>query len=147
MIQSEHIQELVESVWSTMLEMQLRVVDTISLDLPGCLVTACVHITGSWEGSVLIQCSEGSAQGLAGRMFGMGTEEVSAEEVRDAMGELANMVGGNFKGLLSGDCYISLPTVVTGPDYSVTVKGAQVLHTVGFDGEGELILVEVYQRG
>ena len=34
--------------------------------------------------------------------------------MRDAVGELANMVGGNIKALMPGSCQLSLPTVAEG---------------------------------
>jgi chemotaxis protein CheX len=43
-------------------------------------------------------------------------------EMTDALGEVCNMVAGNFKNKISGlgdGCMLSPPTVVTGSDYSM----------------------------
>jgi chemotaxis protein CheX len=145
-IPTEHIAELVSNVWSTMLGTELLAMDPGPVAVPPTLVSACVQITGDWEGTVLLQCSLGYAGVLAGRMFEMGPDEVSPEEVRDAMGELVNMVGGNFKGLLSCPAQISLPTVVEGGTYSIRIKGASLANSLQFDDGGDPLLVQVYAR-
>jgi chemotaxis protein CheX len=43
-------------------------------------------------------------------------------EVSDALGEVCNMVAGNFKNKIAGlaeGCMLSPPTVITGSDYSL----------------------------
>jgi chemotaxis protein CheX len=43
-------------------------------------------------------------------------------EVSDALGEVCNMVAGNFKNKISGlgeGCMLSPPTVITGSDYNL----------------------------
>lgn len=146
MIATEHIAELVVNVWSTMLGTELLEVEPAPVTTPATLVSACIQVTGDWEGTVLLQCSLGYAQALAGTMFEMGPDELSAEEVRDAMGELVNMVGGNFKGLLDGSCLISLPTVVEGGEYSISIKGASLRNALQFEDDGHPLLVHVYSR-
>ena len=45
----------------------------------------------------------------------------------DAFGEVGNMVAGNFKNKVQGlgdSCMLSVPTVVTGTDYSLHSNGA-----------------------
>ena len=44
-------------------------------------------------------------------MFGVDPESISVEQVEDALGELANMTGGNFKSLVPGPSVLSLPRV------------------------------------
>jgi len=49
-------------------------------------------------------------------------ECTSAESIRDALGEICNMVAGSFKAQLSDiatQCMLSVPTVVSGKDYEL----------------------------
>ncbi len=58
---------------------------------------------------------------MAFKMLGAETDK-NSQEVRDAFGEICNMVAGNFKNKISGlgeGCMLSVPTVVTGNDYSL----------------------------
>jgi chemotaxis protein CheX len=146
MIATEHIADLVTNVWSTMLSTDLTALDPGPVAVPPTLVTSCIQVTGDWEGTVLVQCSLGYARALADRMFEADPGELSPEEVRDAMGELVNMVGGNFKGLLGGTCLISLPTVVEGGEYSISIKGAALMNALRFSDGGHPLLVNVYSR-
>jgi chemotaxis protein CheX len=55
------------------------------------------------------------------KMLGVGLEEVDAE-ISDSLGEICNMVAGNFKNKITGlgdGCLLSPPTVITGSDYSM----------------------------
>lgn len=102
-------------------------------------LTACVQINGEWQGAVLVQCSVAAASAIT-RML-LRTEHVDPAEVRDALGELANMIGGNIKALLPGPSRLSLPAVVEGYDHHVSVPGTVELTTVPFLFAGDVIAV------
>src|SRR4051812_38858638 len=76
-----------------------------------------VHITGSWSGSVVVECPETFGRVVAATMFGSAPDDVTEDELVDVMGELANMTGGNVKALLESNSSLSLPTVVRGSDF------------------------------
>ena len=55
-------------------------------------------------------------------MLGMECDEVN-DDLNDAIGEIANMLGGGVKQVLSKgglDVKLSTPTVISGEDYTVT---------------------------
>jgi len=81
--------------------------------------TAMVGLAGSLRGVVTFCCGALSANQIAARMLG---SEVACteEQVWDAVGEICNMVAGNFKNKLigfDGSCLLSVPAVVTGRTY------------------------------
>jgi hypothetical protein len=81
------------------------------LDLgPGALA-ARVRISGLWDLSLVLRCQREVAMRWAAAMFNRNTAETTNEDLRDAMGELANMVAGNLKGLLPGEFRLGLPVV------------------------------------
>ena len=58
---------------------------------------------------------------MASKMLGVELDKVGPE-ISDAIGEVCNMVAGNFKNKVAGlaeGCLLSPPTVVTGSDYSL----------------------------
>lgn len=58
--------------------------------------------------------------------------------VRDVIGELANMIGGNLKCVLAGGLRLSMPSVVDGPDHSLRVCRAGIRERLVFECvEGE----------
>jgi chemotaxis protein CheX len=125
------IAELTAMIWSTTLNMEmLPSDDTDPEGWPFPSVEAQVHITGSWNGVVAIHTSEQLAARVARQMLNLGRRNPTAEDIQDAFGEVANMTGGNIKGLMSeSDAVMSLPSVVMGRDYSVRVpRTRQVAH-------------------
>jgi chemotaxis protein CheX len=74
-------------------------------------VTASVSVTGAWRGHVLVSCSDAASRNAAAALLGIELDEVTDDDVADALGELANIIGGNVKSLLPEPCALSLPHV------------------------------------
>ncbi len=74
--------------------------------------SASVSVTGAWWGHVVIRCSSAAAQQAASALLGLDGAEATYEDVTDAVGELANIIGGNVKSLLPEPCALSLPHVL-----------------------------------
>lgn len=75
------------------------------------LVRGCLHFRGAWQGVVVLEGSTEIARHAAAGMFGMESELISAEEMRDAWGEIINIVGGNISCFLPEPCQLSTPSV------------------------------------
>jgi chemotaxis protein CheX len=84
-------------------------------------VTSMVGLAGSLCGLLTLRCSSNSAGLMATKM--LGTDGAGAKaQMEDAVGEVCNMVAGNFKNKISGigdGCKLSVPTVITGSNYSL----------------------------
>ena len=82
--------------------------------------TAMVGLAGQLCGVLTLRCSAQSAVTIASKMLGVELKQ-GDEQMWDAIGEVANMIGGNFKNKLTGmsdRCMLSVPTVITGADYT-----------------------------
>ncbi len=136
-----------QEIWAAVLGIELRPAsDTQHHSAEERVVTGAVQITGDWAGACTVQIAEHVAARLAASMFMMELEEVTEEEVTDTVGELANMTGGNVKSTLEGSCQLSLPSVTSGRDYTVSVPGSEVKERVAFDADGELVVVTLFER-
>ncbi len=82
---------------------------------------ATVSFVGDWQGAVLVRCSLPTARKLAERL--LKRDRVSKEDTADAMGELANMIGGNLKSCLPPWVMLSVPNVALGGDLAVRICG------------------------
>lgn len=81
--------------------------------------TAMVGLAGALCGMITIRCAKETAIKLATRMLGEDAKS-NPSMVGDALGELCNMVAGNFKSKISSladHCMMSVPTVIYGEDY------------------------------
>jgi chemotaxis protein CheX len=114
------VNQIVEHVFQTMMEMEVRVADA-PFPPSGDLITAAISLAGSWKGAVLVECGLPEAFLFTSRMIGIDPPTSLNDDVRDALGELANMVGGNLKSVLPGGVSLSLPTVVWGQDYTMQI--------------------------
>ena len=111
--------------------------------------TAMVGLAGALCGMATIRCSRGMADRFASLMLG-GDAGGNPSAARDALGELCNMVAGNFKGKVSGladHCMLSVPTVITGEDYSMTPLEPSDGVTLALKLDGETIWVSLVIHG
>jgi len=76
-------------------------------DGPAC----CVQFAGAWSGGVLLRCDSGLAHACAAIL--LADDACDDAAVRDALGELTNIVAGNLKAVLPAPSHLSLPAVVS----------------------------------
>lgn len=125
-----------------------------SLEIPGDApseegldITSMVGLAGQLQGILTLRCNARSAARMASRMLGVDAESAGAE-MWDAVGEICNMVAGNFKNKISGlgdGCMLSVPTVITGADYSLHPMVNENIRSVFlFEGEPVVLTLEVH---
>ena len=81
--------------------------------------TAMVGMAGQLCGVLSVRCHGKAAALMTSKMLGVELDKIGPE-LEDALGEVCNMVAGNFKNKIAGlaeGCMLSPPTVVTGSDY------------------------------
>ncbi len=136
----------VENIWSSTLSLEARQTETSYTPHEGEEnLTGCVHIMGAWNGTVSLQCPKDMAVQAASIMFGLKCEDTEMEEIQDALGELANMTGGNLKALLPEPCSLSLPTVAI-TDYNFRIPKTELITQVNFDCGGQVFSVSVHKK-
>lgn len=140
----DDIQDVARTIWATLFELPLEDGDGAQLG-PESTVTSCVQINGAWHGAVVLQCPLTLARTLTAAMFQADTAP-QLDEVHDALGELANMLGGNVKALLPGPSRISLPAVAVGSDYHMSVVGTNAVTSVSFTCDGYPLRITLLQQ-
>lgn len=135
--------EVVQSLFATMVGLEVErpaVCRALAHPLP---LAASVHITGPWNGSVLVCASEGLVRRAASRMLQCSQEEVGLAELHDTLGEMANIVGGGIKALVPGPGRLSLPTVFHSRDYAWQVPWSVCLACQAFYCQGQPLVVRL----
>ena len=85
-------------------------------ELPDDVVSSWVDVVGPWTGSVVLTTGAQTAADLTRALLGDHAPELlDHEDVADAFGEIANVVGGNVKAALPGPSGLSLPNVGDAP--------------------------------
>lgn len=109
-------------------------------------VTAMIGFAGSYHGMISINAPQKLAITFASLMLGMEIGEFD-DDVRDALGEIANMIGGSFKHHFVKDGHevrLSTPSVMSGDEYCMNSGSTSDTLTLMFDHGGEHFLVSVY---
>jgi len=125
------VTRVVEEVFRTMLGLEVRPCAAGEMVAPGSL-TAAVHFAGEWKGALLMQCSVPQALDFTARLMPGRQPSGVDDDVRDSLGELANMVGGNLKAVLPTGVGLSIPSVVEGNHYVVHICGGNASQAVRF---------------
>lgn len=144
LIHQSDIKQMTDEIWSGMLQIELKPQSATGQSRRG--IGACVQITGAWEGAVRVDCSLELARLATARFLAVSPSEVQIDQIRDAMGELANMSAGSVKPLLPRPCQLSLPSVADGTDYTLTVPQGEVVLESEFEFQGEGLSVTLLQR-
>ena len=120
---SEEIVSSTNEVFSTMIPMEItsdgsfyQKEDMISTD-----VISLVSFTGEHSGILAIFCCKDIALKITSSMLGIEATEVD-QDTKDAMGEVANMIGGTLKNKIFekfGAMHLSVPIVIAGESLSI----------------------------
>jgi chemotaxis protein CheX len=142
----ELLTQIVESVFITMMDLEVSAGEA-KWRPAGDRMTSFVHLTGDWNGAVMLDCNPQEACKFAGRILCMDPPETADDDVRDVLGELANMIGGNMKSGMSTGTQLSMPSVMDGKDYDVRVCGSEVLERLAFKcAEGDFWITVVTNK-
>jgi chemotaxis protein CheX len=114
LIDEETVQSIAQEAWSALIGDEEFLVP-----LPGGppfdAISSWVEIVGPWNGTVVLTCSRATAEELSRSLLAEHAPPVlDDEDIEDGLGELANVVGGNVKGVLPGPSVLGLPEVGLG---------------------------------
>jgi chemotaxis protein CheX len=118
---SGQIVESTHEIFSSMVMMEVALSGEIKDSIPPLTdsITGVIGLAGTHKGVLAIHFPNTVAMAITGSFLGMDVDEVN-EDVEDAVGELANMLGGSVKAILSAkgrDINLSLPSIISGKSY------------------------------
>ena len=100
-----------------------------------------VNVSGEWEGSVVVECSAAITQHAAAMMFGTDSDDMSSDDLQDALNELTRLVGKRIQSHLPGAGKLSAPKPLKGTELSA-MRG---LEEVELNCEGRPVKISVFQ--
>lgn len=112
--------EAVEEVFSLMMGITCASVEDCPIDEPE-TISAVIGLAGAMSGTCVLRSGERASVRIAGALTGIAMESLD-DMVKDAIGEICNMVAGAWKGKLPGlssSCMLSTPTIVSGSNYQL----------------------------
>jgi hypothetical protein len=111
LIDEPTVQAIAEETWFALVGEDEMLVP-LRGELPADALSSWVEVVGPWTGSVVLTTGARTAADLTRALLGAHAPELlEHEDVADAFGEIANVVGGNVKAALPGPSALSLPEV------------------------------------
>jgi len=143
-IEPDTLRLMADQVWTTLLDPAPVPEHEVDFDVA---IAGHVEVLGTWMGCVQVTTSVDGATALTAQMLALAPADVALDDLQDALGELANILGGSVKSCLADPARLSLPqvgapsrwTVVeTEPSLKVcsTWQGHPIVISV-LDGDGE----------
>lgn len=108
-------------------------------------ITAVIGLAGAMSGACTLCCEQDAALRMAECMVGMRPVEVDAM-VKDAIGEVCNMVAGAWKGkhtTFASGCMLSTPAVVTGTNYQLHMQQQEFRIDRNYRFEGHALNISI----
>ena len=89
----------VRRIFDVAFQMHVETVNSLSLEgtIPSSDVNACIELSGDFNATLELGFPLPTAQRLVSLFTGLHAHEQTADDVADALGEIANMVAGNAK--------------------------------------------------
>jgi len=115
LIDEATVQSIAEDAWTALVG-EDEILMPLPGELPGNVLSSWVDVVGPWTGTVVLTTGRETAAELTRALLGEhAPAELDEEDIADAFGEIANVVGGNVKAALPGPSALSLPDVGEAP--------------------------------
>ena len=149
----EHAQHIIDStqeIFSSMIMLDVKPKDPFIRKDERLInsISGIVGLAGTTKGMLAIHMANNAAMAVTTAFLGMEVDDIN-EDVRDAIGELANMLAGSLKSILDpggGDIKLSMPSAVYGDEYSIDCLANASAVTVPFTFDGMNFMVELQLR-
>lgn len=142
----DRLQDITESVLEDFFEDEFSPVENetwISRDA----ITALIRFSEAWYGAAAATCTPTLARGIAATMFECAPDELSEDELADALGEVINMIGGHVKLMLPRGTRMSVPTIHPTANVAPAVPGGRIVWCNAFDCAGERLAITFFSCG
>ena len=141
----EHLAASVAEIFSTMIMMEAEVADSTPPRPPVFTnsISGVIGLAGTKKGVLALHFPMPVALAVTSSFLGMEVTE-SGPDVEDAIGELANMLGGSVKTVLTDkgrDIQLSMPTTISGESYDVQLIHDALRYALAFRiGAGDFLV-------
>lgn len=127
----ESITQATQEIFETMLGLEAVAHDSLKERVASFThsITGMIGLAGPYKGMLAIHLPEPVAKTITSNFLGMEIEEIG-DDVKDAIGELANMLAGSIKTALAEggrEIKLSIPSAICGEEYTIdcSVEGGE----------------------
>ena len=134
----DELRSMTDDMWASLISPAPSEIDVV--EFPRYTIRGHVELLGGWFGCVQVETSVDGAAAIAGQMLALPIADVALPDLEDALGELANILGGSVKSCIDGQTMLSLPQVGAPEDVE---PDAGHLHRICVSWNGHPIVVTV----
>lgn len=143
----KEIVDATKDVFSTMLMLDVEGEDVSHLGRSTIQsnITSMIGLGSGIRGMLAVHCPEAVAKSITGSFLGMEVEDLD-EDVKDAIGEIANMVAGNLKIAYAAagvNVELAIPTSVIGESFRISGITGATRHYISFQLESGTFWIEL----
>lgn len=109
LLERDELRSMTDDMWSALISPLPT--ETDAVEFPTYTIRGHVEVLGGWYGCVQVETSVDGAAAIAGQMLALPVADVALPDLEDALGELANILGGSVKSCVDGEAMLSLPQV------------------------------------
>jgi chemotaxis protein CheX len=144
---AQHISESTQEIFSSMIMLEVKPGEPFNRNksMLKDSISGIIGLAGNTKGLLAIHLPTSVALAVTTAFLGMDVAEID-EDVRDAIGELANMLGGSIKSAIDpkgSEIQLSMPSSISGEEYSIDCIADAEEITVPFELDGATFLVEL----
>lgn len=139
------LRESVREVFQAMMGLNVTPADPVALAWPPLQqYTSMIGLAGEVSGLIYFICGQPLACLVTSSMLGMEIAE-NDPSITDALGEVANMVGGSLKNKVPEFMHnrLSLPSVVSGSDFEIHIPGGRDEEVAAFETNGHPFILHL----
>jgi CheY-specific phosphatase CheX len=104
-------------------------------------IVAAVELSGTSSARLLLETDQSPARTIAARVLALEPAIVAEDDIRDVLGELANVICGNLKETLAPGSTLSIPSVMQGGQCGVEVRVTSAIQRHAFLIDGGMFWV------
>lgn len=142
--------ESASEVFETMMFMALEKISPEEAQMAEDTLLSSITFTGALEGCLAICCASEDAKIIAANMLGMEPEDdISLEDICDAMGEVSNMVLGSIKKRIAdvvGEIMVSIPCTVSGKMLDTSLGESSNMTEEFVNLDGSLVKFQLFYK-
>ncbi|MBW1763826.1 MAG: chemotaxis protein CheX [Deltaproteobacteria bacterium] len=112
-------------------------------------VSGIIGLTGDVKGTIAVSFSETCILPIVSSMFGEDIKELN-DEVKDAVGEIANMISGQARQkleVMGKNLKASIPTMITGKEHAISHLTQENIIAIPFTTDSGEFTIEVCFEG
>lgn len=133
---------IVQNIFATMVDMEMHPTRAaVSFDQA---VSSALYFEQASQGVILVECSEDLAYVFTSRLMSIDRPSSVDDDVADSMAELANMIGGNLKGLMPAETHISMPVLLERESVPAVIGRRTLLTRLLFTGDHGLCRISLF---